>query len=152
MTEEERIVVNDALDYYLPYFDRIVNLKMDEVIENPEELQEFGDVYSRALNAVYQDGSKKYRLSDVYIGPTSFICVFSYSDKDGNTSLRNTSNDLESLLEYVGEDYIIKRVVRAYTADSIVMIKPRQRRYWLKSMALRDADETFNDIMSKGDE
>lgn len=152
MTEEERIVVNDALDYYLPYFDRIVNLKMDEVIENPEELQEFGDVYSRALNAVYQDGSKKYRLSDVYIDPTSFICVFNYSDKDGNTSLRNTSNDLESLLEYVGEDYIIKRVVRAYTADSIVMIKPRQRRYWLKSMALRDADETFNDIMSKGDE
>ena len=152
MTEEERIVVNDALDYYLPYFDRIVNLKMDEVIDNPEELQEFGEIYSKALNAIYQDGRKKYSLSNVYIGPTSFICVFSYSDKDRDARLCNTSTDLEMLLEYVGEDYIIKRVVRAYTADSIVMIKPRQRRYWLKSMALRDADETFNDIMSKGDE
>ena len=152
MTEEERLVVNDAVDYYFPYFDRIVNLKMDEIIDDPFELQDFGDVYSKALNVVYQDGRKKYRLSDIYIGPTSFICVFSYSDKDYKTRLRDTDTDLESLLEYVGEDYIIKRVVRAYTADSIVMIKPRQRRYWLKSMALRDADETFNDIMSKGDE
>ena len=151
-TEEERLVVNDAVDFYFPYFDRIINLKMDEVIEDPYELQEFGDVYSKALNIVYQDGNKKYRLSDVYIGSTSFICIFSYSDKDIKTQLRDTSADLESLLEYVGEDYIIKRVVRAYTADSIVMIKPRQRRYWLKSMALRDADETFNDIMSKGNE
>lgn len=152
MTEEEQYVVNDALNYYMPYFDRIGNLEMDEDIDDPDELQDFGKVYSKALNVVYQVGSKKYRLSDVYIGSTSFICVFSYSDKDDKTRLRDTSSDIESLLEYVGEDYIIKRVVRAYTADSIVMIKPRQRRYWLKSMALRDADETFNDIMSKGDE
>ncbi len=152
ISEDERLVVNDAVDYYLPYFDRIVNLKMDEIIDDPEELQEFGEIYSKALNAVYQDGSKKYRLSDVYIGLTSFICVFSYSDKASKTRLHDTSTDMGSLLEYVGEDYIIKRVVRAYTVDSIVMIKPRQRRYWLKSMALRDADETFNDIMSKVDE
>lgn len=152
MTEEERIVVNDAVDYYFPYFDRIINLKMDEMIDNPFELQEFGEVYSNALNAVYQDGNTKYRLSDIYISSTSFICVFRYSDQDGKTRLRHTSTDLESLLEYVGEDYIIKRVARAYSSDAIVMIKPHQRRYWLKSMALRDADDTFNDIMSKGDE
>ena len=152
MTEEERLVVNDAVDYYFPYFDRNINLKMDEIIDDTFELQEFGEVYSKSLNAVYQDGRKKYWLSDIYMAPTSFICIFSYSDKDSKTQLRDTDTDLGSLLEYVGEDYIIKRVVRAYTADSIVMIKPRQRRYWLKSMALRDADETFNDIMSRGDE
>lgn len=152
LTEEEKYVVNDALDFYLPYFDRISNQKMDEIIVDPYELQEFGEVYSKALNVVYQDGSKKYRLSDIFIGDTSFICLFSYSDEEVKTRLRDISTDLQSLLEYVGEEYIIKRVVRAYTADSIVMIKPRQRRYWLKSMALRDADETFNDIMSNGDE
>lgn len=64
--------------------------------------------------------------------------------------LHDTGADLQVLLQYVGEDYVIKRVIRTYSDHSIVMIKPRQRRYWLKSMALRDADETFIDIMSRG--
>lgn len=152
MTEEERLVVNDALDYYLSYFDRVSNMKMDEIIADPLELLDFGKVYSKALNVVYQDGNKKYMLSDIYQSSTSFICVFCYSDEEVKPRLHDTDEDLQSVLEYVGEDYIVKRVVRAYTKDSIVMIKPRQRRYWLKSMALRDADETFNDIMSRGDE
>lgn len=152
MTEEENLVVNDALDYYLPYFDRVSNMKMDEIIVDPLELLDFGKVYSKALNVVYQDGNKKYMLTDIYQSSTSFICVFCYSEKYVKTRLRDTDADLQSVLEYVGEDYIVKRVVRAYTGDSIVMIKPRQRRYWLKSMALRDADETFNDIMNRGNE
>lgn len=152
MTDEERIVVNDAVDYYFPYFDRITDLKMDEIINNSVELQDFGNIYSRALNAVYEDGRKKYRLSDIFEGPTSFVCVFNYSEEESKPRVHDTEADLQSLLNHVGEDYVIKRVVRAYTDHSIVMIKPRQRRYWLKSMALRDADETFNDIMNRGDE
>lgn len=152
MTDEERLVVSDAVDYYFPYFDRTTNLEMDEIINNPNELQDFGEVYSKALNAVYEDGGKKYWLSDIYEGPTSFVCVFCYTEAESQPRLHDTGTDLQSLLEYIGEDYVIKRVVRAYTENSIVMIKPRQRRYWLKSMALRDADETFNDIMSRGNE
>ena len=152
MTDDERIVVNDAVEYYFPYFDRITDLQMDEVVDNPNELQVYGEIYCKALNAVYEEGGKKYRLSDIFEGYTSFVCVFSYTDEERELRLHDTDADLQALMEYVGEDYVIKRVVRAYTDHSVVMIKPRQRRYWLKSMALRDADETFNDIMSRGNE
>ena len=30
----------------------------------------------------------------------------------------------------------------------IIMIKPKQIRFWMKSIALRDADDTFNDILN----
>ena len=54
--------------------------------------------------------------------------------------------DLENLLTYKTEEYIVKRIVRKYDNDRIVIVKPRQFRYWIKSIALRDADDTFADI------
>lgn len=60
MTDDERLVVNDAVGYYFPYLDRITDLEMDERINNSDELREFGAIYCRALNAVYEDGGKKY--------------------------------------------------------------------------------------------
>jgi hypothetical protein len=30
------------------------------------------------------------------------------------------------------------------------MVKPNQKRYWLRSIALRDADETLVDLLGQG--
>lgn len=35
-----------------------------------------------------------------------------------------------------------------YSQNRIVLIKPKQLRYWLESIALRDVDDTFDDIIS----
>ena len=32
----------------------------------------------------------------------------------------------------------------------IYLIKPKQLRFWLKSIAIRDADETFVDLRNQG--
>ena len=44
------------------------------------------------------------------------------------------------------EEYVVKRIVRKYDNNRIVIVKPKQFRYWIKSIALRDADDTFADI------
>jgi len=41
----------------------------------------------------------------------------------------------------------IQRIIKAYGQDSIILAKPKQLRYWLPSIALRDADETFEDYI-----
>ena len=41
------------------------------------------------------------------------------------------------------------RVVRLFSGDDFFILKPKSRRYWLKSAAVRDADATFGWLMKK---
>ena len=49
---------------------------------------------------------------------------------------------------------IFQRVLRWYgnteEYDYVVFIKPNAKRYWLQSIALRDADDTFFDYFQEG--
>ena len=38
-------------------------------------------------------------------------------------------------------------IAKLYAKDRLILVKPKQLRYWLLSIALRDADETFNDYI-----
>ncbi|MCI5145114.1 MAG: hypothetical protein D3923_06180 [Candidatus Electrothrix sp. AR3] len=77
----------------------------------------------------------------------SFICYpFCY----GNTpqiDLPKKDNLVPFLDELLsrqqGSRLFINRILRLYEENVIFMIKPDQKRYWLRSIALRDADETF---------
>ena len=42
---------------------------------------------------------------------------------------------------------LITRIVKYYYGDDIWFIKPKQMRYWLKSIADRDAMDCFNEIL-----
>jgi hypothetical protein len=44
----------------------------------------------------------------------------------------------------------IVRVLRIYDKNVIYLVKPKQLRYWLRSVAIRDADETFEDLVKQG--
>jgi len=63
--------------------------------------------------------------------------------------LKEVLNKLdEILIEERSPSIYIRRNLRRYSDHKISIIKPNQRRYWTKSAALRDADETYADIMS----
>ena len=38
------------------------------------------------------------------------------------------------------------RIIRYYSKNKVLFVKPNQLRYWLPSIAYRDADKTFADI------
>ncbi len=44
----------------------------------------------------------------------------------------------------------LNRILRLYEHNLIYLIKPNQKRFWLRSVALRDADETFADLVAQG--
>jgi hypothetical protein len=44
----------------------------------------------------------------------------------------------------------IVRMLRVYENNTIYLIKPKQTRYWLRSVAIRDADDTFADLVAQG--
>jgi hypothetical protein len=60
-------------------------------------------------------------------------------------------NKLHALLrENRGGGLNVTRMARLYDAACIYLIKPNRLRYWLRSVALRDADETLADLAEQG--
>jgi hypothetical protein len=45
------------------------------------------------------------------------------------------------------ESFCSIRLLRLYIGDILVLVKPDRPRYWLRSIAIRDADDTLADIM-----
>ena len=113
------------------------------------DLRSFGEMYCNILNPVY----KEFRpLSPIPMG--SFICYpFCFGDTPQITlPLEDTVVPyLEELLHHQPSSRLfVNRILRLYEQNVIFMIKPNQKRYWLRSIALRDADETLIDLLGQG--
>ena len=44
----------------------------------------------------------------------------------------------------------VSRIVRLYENNVIYLVKPNLLRYWIRSIAIRDADETFVELREQG--
>ncbi len=150
LSEIERILVDDCLDYILDFHRKGENSKAEKFVTK-KELKKFSEIYCRLLNSVY----KKFEPLD-YIETDSFICQpFYHKNKPEITDCKN-KEEIETYLyeliqnNYTGSNSRIIRIMRIYEKNVIYLIKPKEARYWLKSVAVRDADETFSDMISMG--
>jgi len=53
-------------------------------------------------------------------------------------------------MENQQESVHYRRVLRLYQKDIVFLVKPKTLKYWLKSIALRDASDVINDLIKSG--
>lgn len=155
LSEFDKILINDTLKYGLDYLGKDTNVKvLNETSQ--KELISFGNVFCEVLNSLFETESKRYFQKNTY-KTESFICsVFEYGNEiEADSKLLKTEIEIEnhiSELVYnkIGTSYRINRVVKIYDGDLIYLIKPKELRYWLESIALRDADDTIVDLYNAG--
>ena len=152
----ESILLNDVVNYYIDFFgfgeNAPINQNLDEIQKTEVKtiFQDFSEIYCLALNSIYQEGEKKYALSKIIEGEAYFACEYDFTDEAVKLKTSDSKNDFEALIDYWnGRNALIKRVVRFYGENKIILIKPKQLRYWLKSIALRDADETLEEAFNQ---
>lgn len=153
-TKYENILVDDTLNYSLEFLGKDTNIKsLNTATKN--DLDEFGNTFCEILNSLFETENKKYIQYSVYQS-SSFICsIFKFSEENNKFIINKSSDEIEkhiSQLVYsnIGTSYRINRVVKIYDGDFIYLLKPKELRYWLKSIALRDADETIIDLYKAG--
>ncbi|WP_452598620.1 HsdM family class I SAM-dependent methyltransferase [Pontimicrobium sp. MEBiC01747] len=154
LTEFDKILINDTLNYNLNFLGRDTDVKALEITQD-NELSSFGTTFCKVLNSLFETNTKKYFQEDVY-RTDSFICaVFKYGKENENPMVRKTNEEIENhiaelVYNEMGTSYRINRVVKIYERDYIYLLKPKELRYWLQSVALRDADETIVDLYKAG--
>jgi len=113
------------------------------------DLSNFGEMYCNILNPVYK---QFHPLQPISMG--SFICYpFCYGDAP-QIELPDETQIVSFLEELLHKQHssrlFVHRILRLYDHNVVFMVKPNQKRYWLRSIALRDADETLIDLLEQG--
>ena len=149
LSPHEQILVADIVDYYRDLI-RLGQKSTAMKERGVQALPSFNDVFIARINGVYK--KNKLRALEEHTWP-GVICqpyVFGEGEVDW-TGADELKGKLDALLrEKRGGGLNITRIARLYDGACIYLLKPDRLRYWLRSIALRDADETLADLAEQG--
>jgi len=161
LSDTEKIVQSDILNYYI-HLGKSINLRsagnifVKEVLAS--HLESFSVTFCSALNNVYAKSGKSWQAGNSFNSGLFTIYPFGFGTDDSfSLGINNLSDSavkelIEEKLSNSGAIY--RRVIRIYKHingfDCVILIKPNRQRYWLNSIALRDADDTFKDFKQAG--
>lgn len=155
ISSSEKIILDDVLDYIYPSWYEGEKAEINKPISTKDSekvLLEFADTYCESINDIYKQKGKELRLKQITEGHSFFACQFYYGSENIEHQFVKSDLEINNLLkERVGTNIAYNKILRLYAnKDTITLIKPNNLRYWLKSIALRDADDTFDDILENG--
>ncbi|MCB9182991.1 MAG: SAM-dependent DNA methyltransferase [Flavobacteriales bacterium] len=149
LTDQERLIVTDIVYHYR---DLILHGARSKMLMHSglPALNTFNEVFTSQINGVYK--KNKLRALETQTWP-GIICqpfIFGNSSVDWRdaAALRGKLDKL--LRDERSSGLNITRIVRLYDESCIFLIKPDRLRYWLPSIALRDADETLAELAQQG--
>lgn len=161
LSSAEEIITEDLLKYYIHLGKSISKGNAGSFLHervSPEQVKIFTNIFCEELNLVYAKKEKSWQPGFVYQGPFYTICQVGFGK---NNSLRPSNlSELDNPTKHLIEDELSNsgtlytRIVRIYQHingfDCIFLVKPHTQRYWLNSIALRDADDTFMELKKEG--
>ena len=145
----EEILRNDVLNYRIEQLYKGEDAKINALTEL-EQMEDFGEVYCLALNSFGSKDGREFHFSKIWRTPSVYVTEFKLSNEPLKLEIEERADsNIQAILNFKDENrnFNIQRIIRHYTKDAVYLIKPKQLRYWLKSIALRDADETLNDFI-----
>jgi hypothetical protein len=149
LSPHETLLVDDIVDYYRD----LIRLGEDSDAmrqTGAPALDDFNDVYTTRINGVYRKNKLRALEPQTWPGIVCQPYVFGKGKVDwtGADELRGKLDVL--LREKRGGGLSVTRIARLYDGACIYLLKPDRLRYWLRSIALRDADETLADLAEQG--
>jgi len=145
----EQILVDDIVDYYRDLI-RLGEGASAMRDSGQDALPTFTDVFVEQINATYKKNPiralEPQRWPGIICQP--FVFGNGMVDWSGTEELKEKINAL--LLKQEGSTLWVTRIARIYQGSFIFLLKPDRLRYWLRSVALRDADETLSDLRLQG--
>ncbi len=144
----EEALKEDVLDYMADY----VRLGQDSELltkaANDSQVGEYAALFVRMLGSIYRNlkAAEAVRLNGLIAQP------FYFGKQPESEWLRKGDADSLQRLIYDTSREVLRviRVVRHYENNVILIVKPDRLRYWIRSTAIRDADDTLTDLHRQG--
>lgn len=156
LTHNELALIYDTIEYTLDYF---LRKEQSVAVKRPTEdmLQAYGDLFCEVLNESFEQSRKKFTVN-ILTGDMPMIvahATLNNTMRKSVVSIDFAPNRLIKQINYLDQvlydknssSVYMRRNMRIYDGNDIYLVKRNQNRFWTKSAAFRDADETYADIM-----
>ncbi|MDY6893748.1 MAG: N-6 DNA methylase [Chloroflexota bacterium] len=146
----EEAIREDTLKYLTNYVRLGQNSDLLTKAADIDDLNAYSEIFIRMLKSVYDN----LKASDpIFLnGLTCQPFYFGERPDSSWLSEEEAENELRKLV-YADQDHIYLRtirILRLYSENFLLLIKPDRLRYWIRSTAVRDADETIVDLRRQG--
>ena len=149
LSQNEQILVDDIVDYYRD----LIRFGQNSVAAKQEghaALPRFSSVFAGQINTVYKKNPLRTLEAQAWPGVICQPFVFGKGKVDWSGA-----GELKGKLDVLfdkeqGTTLHVTRIARIYDGNFVFLLKPNRLRYWLRSVALRDADETLADLRAQG--
>lgn len=144
----EDAIQSDTLEYMADYVRLGQNSSLLKNLAEESMVSQYSELYQRMLGSVYSNlsASEPVFFDGVICQP------FFFGAKPELDWLNSDCVDQLRDLVYANYGTVLrtKRVVRFYDQNVIFVVKPDRLRYWIRSTAIRDADDTLIDLQEQG--
>lgn len=148
ISKADELVINDALDYYFIQKRQDVHKKLYQDNITDFELRQYAKVFCKGLNTYTNQEGKTFNLSKIISSGKYFILQMEQkkAGKIKHEECNDISGYISTLIPYHSNQLHsahIQKIMKICGQGVILLIKPKTRRYWLQSIALRDSDDLF---------
>jgi hypothetical protein len=144
----ESALQDDILEYMGDYVRLGQKSKLLQRAAGDDDLASYADMFCRLLGSVYDNlkSARPIRLEGLICQPFYFgdAPEVHWIGPDSEQHLRHL------VYSEVYESLRTIRVVRFYQQNAMLIVKPDRLRYWIRSTAIRDADDTLADLYEQG--
>ena len=148
LTFWETILQDDVLDYMLDYARLGQQSRLARERASVAAVSAYAETFRRMLGSVYSNlriGSP-VRAGSAIAQPF----YFGSAPAPGAVDLLNAEGVQSLITTDSGGPLRTVRVLRYYSENVMIVAKPDRLRYWIRSTAIRDADETLMDLFRDG--
>ena len=159
LSENAQILIEDLLNYRLDAFQKKEKSDAFKTVR-AIEIQAYGTHLCRTINHFLQpEDSIQASVEFFELNhkvPLQVIILHLDEQKRTNTVEKLPAYGLDGILRDLeaytyqkeAESIYFRRFIRYYKDDTIYIVKPNERRFWSRSMALNDADEIILEILT----
>ncbi|MDR1637250.1 MAG: N-6 DNA methylase [Treponema sp.] len=143
----EKELLADVRDYMAEYVRLGQDSNLLKKFATKTDLKNYSDTFLRIIRNAYPSMKLIRKLeSDNLI-----LIAFSFSDKEDSLLILNDphwADKLQSMMKKE-QSYSLRtqRIVRIFTGNTVMIIKPNKLRYWIRSTAIRDVDDILTGIL-----
>jgi len=144
----EKALYEDTLKYMTDYVRLGQNSELLQKAANIDDLRTYSDMFICMLNSVYDN----LQASDPIFLDGLTCQPFYFGERpDFSWLIKQKDVDLRKLI-YDEKHAFLRtvRILRFYSENFLLLVKPDRLRYWIRSTAVRDADETIVGLRRQG--
>ncbi len=144
----EKALCEDLLQYMTQYMRLGQNSELLKTTADINTLQKYSSMFIRMLGSIYEN-----LKASALVFLNGLICQPFYFGEHPNLNwlVEQPEAELRKLIYSENHKHLrTVRLLRIYSENVLLLVKPDRLRYWICSTAIQDADETLLDLRRQG--